>query len=61
MFADKHNHINGIENFWNQSRDLHHFNCWPIANPTKHCENGGSSKNETLFYACPDLKFKIQS
>jgi len=19
MFADKHNHINGIENFWNQS------------------------------------------
>ena len=29
-FAENHNHINGIENFWNQAkRHLHKFNCIP--------------------------------
>ena len=30
LFADKHNHINGIENFWNQAkRHLRKFNGVP--------------------------------
>ncbi|MBK2035496.1 IS1595 family transposase [Francisella tularensis subsp. novicida] len=30
LFAKKHNHINGIENFWNQAkRHLRKFNCIP--------------------------------
>ena len=30
LFADKHNHINGIENFWNQAkRHLRKFNGIP--------------------------------
>ena len=32
LFADRHNHINGIENFWNQSkRHMRKFNCVPRA------------------------------
>ena len=31
LFADKYNHINGIENFWNQAkRHLRKFNGVPI-------------------------------
>jgi transposase len=30
LFAHKHNHINGIENFWNQAkRHMHKFNGVP--------------------------------
>ena len=30
LFADRHNHINGIENFWNQAkRYVHKFNGVP--------------------------------
>lgn len=33
LFADKHNHINGIENFWNQAkRHMRKFNGVPKAN-----------------------------
>ena len=33
LFADKHNHINGIENFWNQAkRHLRKFNGVPKKN-----------------------------
>ena len=33
LFADKHNHINGIENFWNQAkRHMHKFNGVPKDN-----------------------------
>ena len=33
LFADKHNHINGIENFWNQAkRHLRKFNGVPREN-----------------------------
>jgi transposase len=33
LFADKHNHINGIENFWNQAkRHLRKFNGVPKEN-----------------------------
>ena len=32
LFADRHNHINGIENFWNQAkRHMRKFNCVPRA------------------------------
>jgi transposase len=52
LFADRHNHINGIENFWNQAkRHLRRFNgirkenfYWFL----KECEwrfNGGDHKN----------------
>ena len=33
LFADKHNHINGIENFWNQAkRHLRKYNGVPVKN-----------------------------
>lgn len=42
LFADKHNHINGIENFWNQAkRHMRRFNGVPKANFVlflKECE-----------------------
>ena len=51
LFADKHNHINGIENFWNQAkRHLRKFNGIPKSNFyffIKECEwrfNFGSPK-----------------
>lgn len=51
LFADKHNHINGIENFWNQAkRHLRKFNGVPKSNFycfIKECEwrfNFGSPK-----------------
>ena len=51
LFADKHNHINGIENFWNQAkRHLRRFNGIPkdsFYGFLKECEwrfNGGSHK-----------------
>lgn len=51
LFADQHNHINGIENFWNQAkRHLRKFNGVPKQNFhlfLKECEwrfNGGSPK-----------------
>ena len=32
LFADRHNHINGIENFWNQAkRHMRKFNGIPSA------------------------------
>lgn len=53
LFADKHNHINGIENFWNQAkRHLRKFNGIPKQNfylYIKECEwrfNYGSPKNQ---------------
>ena len=49
LFADKHNHINGIENFWNQAkRHMRRFNGVPRSNFywfLKECEwrfNGGN-------------------
>lgn len=49
LFADKHNHINGIENFWNQTkRHIRKYNGIPKQNFhlfLKECEfrfNGGS-------------------
>jgi len=52
LFADKHNHINGIENFWNQAkRHLRKFNGIPKHHfylYIKECEwrfNYGSPKN----------------
>jgi len=51
LFADRHNHINGIENFWNQAkRHLRKFNGIPKHNFNlylKECEwrlNRGSLK-----------------
>jgi transposase len=51
LFADKHNHINGIENFWNQAkRHLRKYNGIPkhhFALFLKECEwrfNYGSPK-----------------
>lgn len=42
LFADKHNHINGIENFWNQAkRHLRKYNGIPRQNfhlYLKECE-----------------------
>lgn len=52
LFADKHNHINGIENFWNQAkRHMRKFNGVPRKNFVlflKECEwrfNYGNHKN----------------
>ena len=52
LFANKHNHINGIENFWNQAkRHMRKFNGIPRQNFVlflKECEwrfNYGSHKN----------------
>ena len=56
-FADKHNHINGIENFWNQAkRQLRKFNGIPKHNFVlylKECEwrfnhSGFKSKKRQL-------------
>ena len=51
LFADKHNHINGIENFWNQAkRHMRRFNGIPRSSFywfLKECEwrfNGGNHK-----------------
>jgi len=34
LFADRHNHINGIENFWNQAkRHVRKFNGVPVIPP----------------------------
>ncbi|HJN61072.1 MAG TPA: IS1595 family transposase, partial [Alphaproteobacteria bacterium] len=42
LFADRHNHINGIENFWNQAkRHMRKFNGVPKAQfglYSKECE-----------------------
>jgi len=53
LFADKHNHINGIENFWNQAkRSLRKYNGVPKNNFNlflKECEfrfNYGSPKQQ---------------
>ena len=52
LFADKHNHINGIENFWNQAkRHMRKFNGIKRENFyyfLKECEwrfNGGNHKS----------------
>jgi len=47
LFADKHNHINGIENFWNQTkRHLRKF-------------NGIDKKNFNLFLKECEWRFNI--
>ena len=56
LFADKHNHINGIENFWNQAkRVLRKYNGVPKKNFNlflKECEfrfNYGSPKRQLIL------------
>ncbi len=53
LFADKQNHINGIENFWNQAkRNLRKFNGIPRAQfhlYLKECEWRFNHGNETTI------------
>ena len=53
LFADRNNHINGIENFWNQAkRHLRKFNGIPKQN--FHCSsksaNGASTRDRPSNY-----------
>jgi len=50
LFADKHNHINGIENFWNQAK--RHLRC-PSSD---RCENFGGRTRYQKRCSEPPLK-----
>ena len=64
LFADKHNHINGIENFWNQAkRHMRKFNGIPKQNFNlflKECEWRFNSPNPKVQLHLLKLWIKIR-
>ena len=60
LFADRHNHINGIENFWNQAkRHMQKFNGVPKAQFGLYLVTAQDVSRELLYSAEAQLSDQL--